>query len=182
MIFAIFINCTVPKKFIEYTELNNHVGAERFSRILIISTGQSGTNLFLEELSERLNKRLASKNIQTFYFHLGNNPVEANKQFNLLNQDNNYDAILRVAQLDSSRNPIIITTGGGSLPTRNGMMSYQYFSRDIRYEQKFSIKYFDSKDLSNSLANISLGVRIDFLNPRDYSKLVDKLINSLKLN
>ena len=61
-------------------------------------------------------------------------------------------------------------------------MTYQYISRNIRCEQKFLIKYFDCKDLSNSLADISLGVRIDFINPNDYGKLVDKLIKSLKLN
>ena len=111
---AILSNCVVPKKYIEHTELSSQVGPERFSRILMVSTGQSGTNLFLEELSERLNKKLAPKNVQAFYYHLGNKQAEANKQFNLLTQENKYDAILQVAQLDSSRNPIIITSGGGS--------------------------------------------------------------------
>jgi hypothetical protein len=174
--------CTVPKKYLEYTESGNQVESEKFSKILIVGTGQSGSKLFLESLSEQLNNRLNSKNIQISHFHLGSNLTEANRQFRHLIQINEYDAVLQFAQVDSSKNPIFVTTGTGAAPAGPGVFAIEYSYVDIRYEQRFLVKFFDFKDLSKSLVDINIGVRLDFINPGDYSGLVDRLVNTLKMN
>jgi len=174
--------CATNKKYFYYQETKNELSKNNFSKVLIIGTGTSGTNLFLETLSEDLNKRLKQKQIETFYFHLGNNRTEANKIFKEIVRKNNYDAVLQFAQIDDTHNPIIISSGSGSMPTSNGgMIVYDYKYRTVRFRQKFLMKYFDFADLSHSIIDVNLDISMDFLNPRDYSRLSEKIVRSLKI-
>ncbi|MET0393569.1 MAG: hypothetical protein ABW019_10530, partial [Chitinophagaceae bacterium] len=144
--------------------------------------GTSGTNLFLETLSEELNKRLDQKKIATVYHHLGNNQAAANTTFNEIIAKTRFDAVLQFAQLDETHNPIFVGAGYGSVPMSNGSsMGYSYSYREIRFQQKFLMRYFEFSDLLHSRIDVDLGVRMDFLNPRDYSTLSDYVIRSLKI-
>lgn len=177
----VLVGC-VPKKYLHYNEVKNNLATNKFSKILIVGTGTSGTNLFLETLSEELNKRLKQKKIETVYYHLGNNQAGANTMFKEITGKTKFDAVLQFAQLDETNNPIFLTSGAGGAPVGNGssiMYSYQY--RAIRFHQKFLMRYFEFSDLSNSMLDVNLDVKIDFINPRDYSKLSDYVIRSLRI-
>ncbi|MEI9946439.1 MAG: hypothetical protein WDN26_19740 [Chitinophagaceae bacterium] len=170
-----------PKKYLYYNELKNDLSNKNFSNILIVGTGTSGTNLFLETLSEELKRRLKDQKIEITYHHLGNNQTEANYLFKEIVAKAKFDAVLQFAQLDETHNPIILHSGTGSVPTGNGTMFYSYESRNIRFKQKFLMRYFDFSDLSHSMIDVNLDVNIDFINPLDYTKLSDYIIYSLKI-
>jgi len=178
---VLLCSCAVNKKYIDYAETKNELAKNSFSRILIVGTGTSGTHLFLQNLSEELNKRLKQNNVETSYFHLGNNQVQANKMFDDIIQKNTYDAVLLFAQLDGNHDPVIIHSGGGEVPTRNGgSIMFEYSYRTIRFQQQFLIKYFNISDLSRSIVDAKLDIKMDFLNPDDYSTVSEKIIQSLR--
>jgi len=182
LILAVIIAGCANEKYVHYNETKNDLGNNKFSRILITGKGTSGTNLFLETLSDDLNKKLKQKNIETAYFHLGNNPTEANRIFKQIIQKEKYDAVLQFTQLDETHNPIIASTSNGSVPTNNGgSVIYSYTSRQVRFRQKFQVNYFDFADLSRSLIDVDIDLNIDFLNPGDIDKLSKQIIKSLKL-
>jgi hypothetical protein len=182
LILAVIITGCANEKYFHYNETKNDLGNNKFSRILITGTGTSGTNLFLETLSGDLNKKLKQKNIETVYFHLGNNQKEADRTFKQIIQKEKYDAVLQFAQIDEAHNPIIASTTSGSAPTNNGgRVIYSYTTRQIRFRQKFLVKYFDFADRSHSLIDANLDLNIDFLNPGDIDKLSKQIIKSLKL-
>lgn len=179
---VVFIGCA-PTKYLNYKEIKNHLGDRQFSKILIVGTGTSGTNLFLESVSDDLNKKLKSNNIKSVYHHLGNNQTEANRLFREIITLDKYDAILQFSQLDKTKDPIFLTSGSGSVPLNGGTrMDYSYQYRQIRFQQQFLLRYFDSSDLVNSIIDVNLDVNIDFVNPKDYSKLSSHIIRSLKIN
>jgi hypothetical protein len=43
------------------------------------------------------------------------------------------------------------------------------------------MKYFDFADLSHSIIDVNLDISMDFLNPRDYSRLSEKIVRSLRI-
>lgn len=180
---ALLYSCATNKKFVYYHETKNELSKNSFSKILIVGTGTSGTNLFLENLSDELNKRLKQNNIETSYSHLGNNQAEANRMFSEIVKKNKYDAVLLFAQLDGTHDPVIIHSGGGTIPLNNGgVAGYEYSYRTIRFQQKFLMKYFSLANLSRSVIDVNLDVKMDFLNPNDYSILSEKIIRSLKIS
>lgn len=182
LIIASLLAGCVPKKYLNYNEIKNDLTHKNFSTILIVSTGTSGTNFFLENLSDELNNRLKDRQIKTVYYHLGNNQSKANELFNDIIAKTKYDAILQFAQLDETNNPIVLTYGTGMVPFGNGSYAdYSYLRRNIRFKQKFLMRYFDFSDMSKSLVDVNLDLNMDFINPGDYKKLSDQIIHSLRI-
>ena len=172
----------VPRKYFYYNEIRNNLENKRFSHIIIVGTGNSGTNLFLETLSDQLNKRLKQRKIETVYYHLGNNQAEASRQFNEIVSKGSYDAVLQFAQLDGTNDPIVIRSVGLSVPLRNGwQVDYSTDYRAVRFHQKYFMRYFALPDLEHSIVDVDLDVNMNFINPKDYSKLSDSIIRSLKI-
>jgi hypothetical protein len=164
-----------------YQETRNNFQAPKVQKILLVSTGTSGTNFFFEMLSEELNNKLKFKGIQTVYYHLGNNKDLADKSYREIIQNADYDVVLQFAQMDETRNPIFASTGSGTVPLANGSANYSYNTRSVRFQQMFMVKYFDFQNLSNSAIDANLTICLDFLNPNEYNKLTGIIINSLKI-
>lgn len=174
------ISCE-PTKYLYYSELKNNLADQKHPNILIVGTGTSGTNLFLTTLSEELNTRLKNKNITTVYHHLGNNRAKANEAFQEIVSKNKYDAVLHFAQLDETHDPVILSYNTNRVPVGNGYVNYSYSTRNIRFQQKFLMRYFQIDDLTNSMVDADLDLSIDFVNKGDYSELSDYIISSLKI-
>ena len=179
----IIAGCAVNNygKYVNYEVTKTANATNPGSRILIVGTGTSGTNFFLDNLSDDLNRRLAQKNIRTFYFHLGNNQQEADRAFKKIVNENHCDAILHFAQVDETHNPIRLNQTPSGLPSNSGKTNMIY-TRTIRYEQQFVLKYFELPDLQKTLIEANIGVKINTLNPNDYSEITEKIIRTLKLN
>lgn len=181
VLIGLFYGCAL-KKYLTYQEIKNNLPATTIRKILLVSTGTSGTNLFFETLSDGLNTKLKSKSIKTAYYHLGNNQIQANIAYQEIIRKENFDVVLQFAQMDEAHNPIIAYSGSGNIPLTNGStLFYSYNYRAIRFEQMFLVKYFDPKDLSNSAIDANLKIRLDFLNSKDYLKLSNIIIKSLNI-
>ena len=172
----------MPGKYMTYQETKNSLDSADVRKILLVSTGTSGTNLFFETLSEDLNRKLKTKGIETIFYHLGNNQIKANNTYQQIIKNEKYDVVLQFAQMDETRNPVFAYSGSGTIPLSSGGTAYySYNYRAIRFQQMFLVKYFDFQDLSNSAIDANLNISLDFLNPKDYVKLADIIIKSLKI-
>lgn len=181
VVISLLAGCA-PQKYIDYKEFKNKLSKNNFSKILMVGTGTSGTRFFLENLSDELNRKLKEKEIETEYHHLGNNQTKATDLYNEIISKNKFDAVLHFSQLDETKNPIVLTSSLGGIPLSNGSsVIYSYTIREIRFHQLFLMQYFDFSNMATSLIDVNLNVNMDFINPKDYKKLSNHIITSLKI-
>ncbi len=155
----------------------------KLDNILLVGIGSSLERIFLNDLSDKLIKDFASKQIKASYVYLGRTTEEARKNYNDI-VTGTYNTILFFSPTDTSVFDIKNITSRVPIPrqTNGATVTFNRNRNRITYQQSFDIVLFETGKEMTKIWEASVDIDCKPDKKNGAKKLGDKILTRFKFN